>query len=451
MPKVEAAGTAASTGMARHAPSLYDRIAHARHKTAQPGAGETPAEKSWRLVYFASWCVIASVLLAGSMIVWPLFDKTSITSNHYALLAFNMVHGNLTVDGLSINSPDFVLLNGHKYLPLGPLPAIITIPFLPLMELGLRMVWIGNIFTLLNLWLFYKVLRKLNVGQEQLKWSLVLFFGGTVYLGLAFVGNAWYFAQLVTVTFLMAAVLETLSARRPFVMGLLLGLAGMTRFTAVFALPFFLVLLWKGTQTGEVRLSGKQFATKASLLAAGLVGPLALLGLYNYVRFGNPLDSGYASAVLLEPILQQARDQGLFSLVHVPKNLFMMLFQGPLAYPSDNAPVLEFPYFRPSLWGLGLVYTSPALIYAFRARRRQTFVWASWLGIICAMLPIITYYGVGWKQFGYRYALDFIPLLLLLAAKGMPNPMTNRAKALVLASLLVNLWGCIFLASWAYT
>ena len=45
-----------------------------------------------------------------------------------------------------------------------------------------------------------------------------------------------------------------------------------------------------------------------------------------------------------------------------------------------------------------------------------------------AMIPIITYYGIGWIQFGYRYALDFLPLALLLAAPGFPNPMSTPIK-----------------------
>jgi hypothetical protein len=62
------------------------------------------------------------------------------------------------------------------------------------------------------------------------------------------------------------------------------------------------------------------------------------------------------------------------------------------------------------------------------------------------MLPIVTYYGVGLQQFGYRYALDFTPLLLVLAALGLPSPLTVGARVLVVVSVLVNLWGAVFLS-----
>lgn len=125
-----------------------------------------------------------------------------------------------------------------------------------------------------------------------------------------------------------------------------------------------------------------------------------------------------------------------------------MLLQGPLSFPSENARILQFPYIQPSRWGMGLVYTSPALLYALRAKLREPLAQACWLGVFSMMLPIITYYGIGWIQFGFRYALDFIPLLALLAAREFPDPMSNRARALALLSVLVNIWGAIFLSLW---
>jgi hypothetical protein len=126
----------------------------------------------------------------------------------------------------------------------------------------------------------------------------------------------------------------------------------------------------------------------------------------------------------------------------------MLFLQGPLPYPHQNAPVLEFPFMRPSQWGMGIFFTSPALLYAFRANFKRPLAQACLLGIISIMIPLITYYGIGWIQFGYRYALDFMPLLLILTALGLPRPLTRTAKALILASVMINIWGAIFLVTW---
>lgn len=413
-------------------------------KEATPG--ESPL---WNRVFMALVAGVVTMLVAGPIASGQGFvtpkSEHKLRKDHYYYLARNMVQGDLTVDGIPDEYPDTLEWNGHKYLPLGPLPGVLLIPFLPLLELGLNLVAICLLFTLLNAWLLYKVLIEIGVSDVRLKWSLLLFFGGTVYLSTAVNGTSWFLAHIVTITFLMMAVLMVLNRKLALLAGVLLGLAGMSRFTVLFALPFFVaMLLYKQGQEGE-RVAMRQFAGRVGMLLLGLAGPVLLLALYNYARFGNPLDTGYSHVVLKDPVLAEAMRQGLFSLAHVPKNLFMLLLQGPLPFPNENAAVLQFPYVTPSMWGMGIFFTSPALVYIFRARLRTPVVWACWLAVLCVMVPIITYYGVGWIQFGYRYALDFTPFLVMIAALGFPIAMSNKARVLIALSVLVNVWGSVFL------
>ena len=403
----------------------------------------------WNRVFVALVTVVVTMLVAGPIASGQGFvtpnSEHKLRKDHYYYLARNLAQGDLTVDGIPNQYPDVLDWNGHKYLPLGPLPGVLLIPFLPLLDLGLNLVAVGLLFTLLNAWLLYKVLASIGVAGARLKWSLLLFFGGTVYLSTAVNGTSWFLAHIVTITFLLLSVLMVLTRKLPLAAGALLGLAGMSRFTVLFALPFFIaMLLYKEGQEGE-KVTTPELVRRVGMLLLGLAGPLLLLALYNYARFGNPLDSGYAHVVLKDPVLAEAMDHGLFSLAHVPKNLFMLLLQGPLPYPNENAAVLQFPYVQPSTWGMGIFFTSPALLYIFRARLRKPIVWAGWLAVACVMVPIITYYGVGWIQFGYRYALDFTPFLLLIAALGFPAAMSNKARVLVALSVLVNVWGSVFL------
>jgi hypothetical protein len=431
------------------------QIARSHALTADDTVQETVAERAdvaagrgWERAFFIAVCALVVVLVCGPLVIRP-----RLANDHYVYLSHNLVQGKLSVDDLPSVYPDPIKWQGHKYLPLGPLPAVLLVPFLPLFDLGLRLVWVSHLFTLFNAWLFYRVLGLAGVTGERRQWALLLFFGGTVYFSLALVGASYFFAHIVTVTFLLLALWEALGRRRPWLVGLFLGLAGMARMTALFALPAFAWLLWRDSRQADedhavVEDRGGRALASSAVLLIGAAGPVLLLFAYNYLRFGNPLESGYSMAILGNPVLTEARAQGLFSLVHVPKNLFMMLLQGPLPWPDEDAPVLTFPFVWPSPWGMGLVYTSPALIYAFRARFKEPLVQACWLGVLCVMLPIITYYGVGWIQFGYRYALDFLPFLLLLAARGFPSPLTNVARLLVLASVVVNIWGSIFLILW---
>jgi hypothetical protein len=168
---------------------------------------------------------------------------------------------------------------------------------------------------------------------------------------------------------------------------------------------------------------------------------------YNYARFGNPIESGYSQAALYYNVLDQARAQGLFSLVHIPKNLVMFLFQGPLAYPSIDAPVLQFPYLVPSPWGMSILLTSPAIVFAVRAKLSERVTQACWLGVLSTMVQIFTYYGVVYAQIGYRYDMDLIPLIVILAALGFGSRPPRSVGILVLIGMAVNLWGVLLLSN----
>jgi hypothetical protein len=224
--------------------------------------------------------------------------------------------------------------------------------------------------------------------------------------------------------------------------------------TAAFALPFFLIVASdvhvqppsSTSDESHLRFRSRGLLVNITTLIAGLLIPLFLIGVYNWARFGSFIETGFGKALLYTNVLYEARSFGLFSVKHIPKNLFMMLLQGPVPVGGEDTPILHFPYIKPSLWGMGLFFTTPALIYAFRAPFRERVVKACWAGVVSVALPLSAYYGIGYVQFGYRYALDFMPFLILLTAYGLRQPMTNRARSLVLASVLINMWGAVTLA-----
>jgi hypothetical protein len=390
------------------------------------------------------------------LLLWP-FKHVSLGGDHYVFLAHRLLRGSLNVDNLPPVYSDFVVSRGHKYLAFGPVPALLLVPFLPLIDAGMPLVWVGYALTLVNVAIFYRVLGLVNVRGERRYWTTLLYFGGTVYLSVILVGISTYLAHVVVTLFLLLAIREILSKGRLPLVGIYIGLAAGARLTAAFSLPFFVWLLWtrfrpavadrKVSDHESVQWRQPRF-TQVALLLCGVAVPVLFLAAYNYGRFGSFTETGFGMAVLYQPVLEQARSAGLFSLAHVPKNLFMMLLQGPQAVGGENSPVLHFPYIEPSKWGMGLFFTSPALLYIFRARLTEPLVQACWAGILATLVPILTYYGIGFVQFGYRYSLDFMPFLVLLAGRGFPDPMTTRVRALVGASVLINVWGAGNLAGW---
>ena len=389
----------------------------------------------------------ASLML---LIVWPSAD-ISLGGDHYMHLARRFADGFLDVDNLSPAYRDYVVWDGHKYLPFGPLPAVLLIPFVWAFGTGIPLVFYGYAATAANIALFSSVLNRIGLAGERKYWIVLLYFGGTAYLSVTLAGISTFFAHIITTSFLLLAVVEILGKRRLVLAGLFVGLAAASRMTAALALPFFLWLVLQEPTSRQPAERGHRWQGRLlpmALVLAGFATPLLGLAFYNHARFGNPMETGFGLALLYSPVLEAARAEGLFSLAHVPKNLFMMLLQGPELVVRPDGAVLIFPFIRPSPWGMGLFFTTPALIYVFRANLRDPLVQASWLAVAATSVPIVSYYGIGYVQFGYRYALDFMPFLMLLVARGIPAKLSRIAVALITASVVINMWGAIFLGIW---
>src|SRR5438067_6741918 len=130
----------------------------------------------WRLVFFG---MVAMVVLF--MLLKPFLLNIRSSGTHYLYMASHLVRGDLTIDSMP-GGPDYVMWQGHKYLPLPPLPGVALIPFLPVMQPGQvkDMVWAGYLFTVPSVWLLWKVLGQIGVVGARRNWTLLLFFGGTV-------------------------------------------------------------------------------------------------------------------------------------------------------------------------------------------------------------------------------------------------------------------------------
>ena len=60
------------------------------------------------------------------------------------------------------------------------------------------------------------------------------------------------------------------------------------------------------------------------------------------------------------------------------------------------------------------LHHEPGLLYAIKAPWREPRTW--WLAgaALLVLIPTLLYYGGGWLQYGYRYALDSIPFIWAL-------------------------------------
>jgi hypothetical protein len=162
--------------------------------------------------------------------------------------------------------------------------------------------------------------------------------------------------------------------------------------------------------------------------------------LYNYLRFGTPRDIAYSIQARREPDVYPT---GLFDLSYIPKHLDIFFLRMPVL--RDHPP-----YVMPSMTGLSIIITTPAFLYCIRAGVNR-LAGACWSAIIPIAFLDFIHGGTGWVQFGYRFGMDFYPFLLVLTALGIGSglgkkgELTRRQQLLILISILVNLWGVLWI------
>jgi hypothetical protein len=269
-------------------------------------------------------------------------------------------------------------------------------------------------------------------------WLVILFGFSTATWWVTLRGGVWHTGQLVASILTFAGLLEAYGRRRAIVMGVLAGFGFITRAPLIAALPYW---AWRCMpEPVRERLPADRGAAaraalpKLALVGLGFAPALAFALWFNAVRFGDPFESGYGIASL-PAFLEARRAVGVFSPAHLATNLEYLLWH-------LGQPITTFPWFKPDGLGLSVVLTSPGLLLAVRAdwRRRETL--ALGLTALLVLIPSLLYYGGGWWQFGYRYALDCLPFVMALCAMAAArHGISWRWRALILFGVAVNLYG----------
>jgi hypothetical protein len=311
---------------------------------------------------------------------------------------------------------------GGQYVPLPPVPALTLLPLVPFGELE------GNTYAAvvgaLNVGLAYWLLVGWGVAPWPRRW-LVIGFAFTTHWWVAGMGGPHHYAQVCGVLFLLLALNLAVRARWPVAGGLLLGLAAGSRLPMGLALPVILGLYGGGWRPHRSWIP----------VLAGLALPAVAVAWYNVARFGSPLDFGYARIPSGEDGLVTDEpwfSEGLLSITYIPRHLEVILFATPDV-------VAEAPWLRPNLSGMSLLLTAPFLFLAFLARGR--YAGLLWIGVALVMAPNLLHGSWGFAQFGYRFILDAVPLLLLLLGLAYRERATWVLVAAVLVGVVVHAYG----------
>lgn len=311
---------------------------------------------------------------------------------------------------------------GTWYVTFPPGPALVILPGVALWGLQFPDVFftilIGALIPVLLLRLFERV-RPGRTREHLLAcaaWTLA-----SPACFVAAHGSVWFTAQILADLFLVLHLGAAWNAGGPARAGLWLGMATACRPQVAFAAPFFLLEWWRADRR------------RGALLR--FLGPLLLIGgalaLHNWARFDDLFEFGHR---YLE-IRWQERIQthGMFGLHYLWRNLECMLWLWPQVQLSPFSV-------RWSIHGMGLLLASPWLLCLLVARDPLPQRLGLWLAAIAVAVPALLYQNSGQVQFSYRFALDFLPFLLVLLVAG-GGARSRWFLPLVLVSAALHLHG----------
>jgi hypothetical protein len=343
-------------------------------------------------------------------------------------------------------------LGKTAYVSFPPFPTVLMLPGAAIAGRAASDVIPTLLIAALILPLALLVLRRLAIAGLSRRslgddlWLVATLAFGSVLWFSAVQGKVWYTAHVVGVALALVYVWASIEARHPVVAGLALGAAALTRTAMAFMVPLLLceawrihggLAAWRADRRAVLRALRRPLVELAAPLAAFAIAGM----LYNHVRFGSPTEFGHSYLEVRQQ--SQIEHHGLASYHYLARNLAV-------AFTLLPDLSLRDPWVQISGHGLALWFTTPVLLLLLWPRDKGPLHRPLWLCVAAVALPSLLYQNSGWVQFGYRFSLDYLVLLIALLAVG-GRPLTRVAKVLIIAGIAINLFGAItFDRAWKY-
>jgi hypothetical protein len=325
------------------------------------------------------------------------------------------------------------------YVSFPPFPAVLMLPQTVIHGRIANDVFMTVLIAALVLPLAFAVLRRLKdlgLSERSVRddlWLVACLGFGTVFYFSAVQGRVWFMAHVIAVALCLAYVWCSLEARHPLLAGLCLGLATMTRTPMAFLFPLFAFEAWRmsGGRDGM-----RDFVRRGLLFAAPVLVIAIIAVIHNVARFDEPLEFGHSYLAVRQQ--RNMETMGMFSHHYLARNLAVAF----TLLPDFSSAK---PYISINGHGLAMWFTTPVLFLLLWPKIKGPLHRPLWITVALVAVPTLLYQNSGWLQFGYRFSLDYMVLLILLLAVG-GRPLTRIAKGLIIAGIVINLFGAFTFA-----
>jgi hypothetical protein len=349
--------------------------------------------------------------------------------DYFVRLADAFLHGRLYLLEAPSWLNELVPGGGGWYVVYPPVPAVLLVPFVALFGTEFPQQVASCLFGAISAGLAWQLFGRFTLDLRRRLILTLVFVFGTVLWYVAETGSAWYISHVTAVMFSLGAVILALDRRWPLVVGLLLGLAAISRLPVALACVGVLMLLLGIGWPLRLRQDRGLAIRRTIGFGVGMAIPVVAYFAYNMARWGTLMDEGYTKipGVLDDPIYEK---YGIFAIEYIPRHIHAIFLR------SWNF-VDDPPFFQPSWWGLGLFLTTPLLIWLVHARLQDPRVLGSVVATALVAIPIVTHGNVGIAQFGYRFSLDAQVFLFVILATVFERGMSRLASLAAGASIAI--------------
>lgn len=400
------------------------------------------------LLFLVTFCLY--IFFAGR---WR-FEFPVHPANYFSHFAYSLINGR--IDLISSNwDHDLTIWQGKKYMYWGPSPVILILPFIKIFGVNFSDAFYTAVIASLTPLIFYLTLEELNklkviVINNFKKFLLSMFLAfGTVYFVISVNGGVWFTSQAISTLYIFTAIFfifrfKRLKNLRDLIIAtIFLNLSILGRISFILYLPFFITVI----VSLKNNLTDYFYNLKFYLLVFFTICLLffSIFAAYNYIRFGSILENGLSTQNLALTFRENEGKHGVLNISYVPINFHYMILNIPLL--TKEYPYLKFDYMGNSFFATSPLFLLLFLIVKKRYWQNQGLVLfngASLLTITSITIFLLFYFGTGYLQFGYRYMLDAIPLLLILLGEVIEEAPLPVIITLFLFSLAINTLGVMW-------
>jgi hypothetical protein len=308
-------------------------------------------------------------------------------------------------------------------------PAFLVMPGVVVFGNDLNQALVSVIIAAMTAPIVFLVSRSFSTKLLNQLLLTVLMMFGTILWWVGSNGGVWFFAHTTATFFLFGAIYFAIRRPNPLFAGALLGAAFLCRPTVMMSGLFFVVIflpLWLQPPT-EDRPGWRINVQPIANFVAG-IAPFLLLGMtVNYLRFDNPLETGYSySDEIHEDYLKPVFPHGWFNIRYIPRHPAVVLEQMPVfSKPGTECsalPPLDCAPVRSSWAGMAIWATTPmflATMFTGITNRWVSRTGALLIALACAIIFSRAFVGIwnsDWQTTDIPLGVHLLPFWLMIAA-----------------------------------